>query len=333
MYYLLGISLIFAALLTTNVVSSIAAEIFWRAASPFLKKLPARKQSQIIFALSVFPFVLALAYVLGFLLPAYLLFEPYKSNEVVSFKLALLSFISLTGFAIAIYRVLGIWWTTRRLVLDWLKNAEPVEIKNVSIPVYRINHQFPLIAVVGIFRPRMFIANQIFDSLTGEELQAAVRHEYGHLEARDNFKRTMLRLCRDLLVFPLGKTLERAWTETAEAAADEYAAQTGGNLAAINLASALVKIARIVPYGAKPAMPAGTFLIAEQTEYISGRVRNLLQPSTINLEKAKNRWFAAKTSRRLALICLVVVISLLVINFDFLREIHHVTESFVGALQ
>ena len=115
----------------------------------------------------------------------------------------------------------------------------------------------------------MFIASQIFDSLNEQELQAAIAHEYGHLVARDNFKRTLMRVCRDLLVFPFGRSLDNAWAENVESAADEYAAQTGGNLTAINLASALVKIARIVPNNSKPAMPSGTFLLTEQNDFVT----------------------------------------------------------------
>lgn len=125
------------------------------------------------------------------MLPAYLLFEPRVSGEVISFKLASLASISAIGTAAAFYRVFGTWWKTRRLVSNWLANAEPVKIAAVKIPVYRINHQFPVIAVVGAFRPRMFIARQVFDSLNEEEFRAAIAHEYGHLAALDNFKCTI----------------------------------------------------------------------------------------------------------------------------------------------
>jgi Zn-dependent protease with chaperone function len=333
MYSLLAISLILAMLLAINVWSAVAADIFWRIAARFLKNRPAKNQARFIFALSVFPFAGALIFVFAFLLPSYLLFEPRKSDEVVGFKLALLSFISLCGISVAIYRVFGSWWATRRLVSDWLKNAEPVKIENVFIPVYRINHQFPVIAVVGTFRPRMFIAGQIFESLSAEELHAAIAHEHGHLAARDNFKRIILRISRDLLVFPLGKTLERAWAETAESAADEYAAQKGGKLTAINLASALIKIARIVPEGAKPDMPAGAFLIAEHAEYISVRIRHLLQMSETRHKGAGKNRFAARIPSRFLLVGCIAFLIFLGTDRNFLQQIHDVTEKIVAAFQ
>ena len=320
-------------LLAINVLSAIAADIFRPIALRFLKNQTAKKQARFIFALSVFPFAGALIFVLAFLLPAYLLYEPHKSGEVVSFKLAVLSFISLSGISVAVYRVFGTWWTTRGLVADWLKNAEPIEIENVFIPVYRLDHQFPVIAVVGMFRPRMFVAKQIFESLSPAELRAAIAHEHGHLAARDNFQRIILRISRDLLVFPLGKTLERAWTEAAESAADEYAAQTGGNLSAINLASALIKIARIVPEGAKPVMPAGAFLITDQTESISRRIRHLLELSETNHQSAKASWLASTISSRIFPVALIALLVFLGTDQKFLEQIHDVTEKIVAIFQ
>jgi hypothetical protein len=45
----------------------------------------------------------------------------------------------------------------------------------------------------------------------------------------------------------------------------------------LDLASALVKIARIIPLGARPTMPAGVFLFGdEETKGIKSRVRRLL---------------------------------------------------------
>jgi hypothetical protein len=78
---------------------------------------------------------------------------------------------------------------------------------------------------------------------------------------RDNLKRALMRACRDVLVIvPCGRILDRDWSEVAEAAADEHAARAGATVA-LDLASALIKIARLIPEGVKPTMPAGAFLI------------------------------------------------------------------------
>lgn len=331
MYFLLIISLILALLLVLNVAISISASALWRVAANRTRGWTAQNRARFIFALRVFPFASALVFALGFLLPAYLLFEPHSSDETVGYKLALLSAVSSVGVGFAFYRVFQTRRATRALVKNWLKNAEPIRVEGVSIPVHRIRHPFPVVAVVGTFRPRMFVASQIFETLDANEFQAAVRHEVGHLAARDNFKRAAMRACRDLLVFPFGRNLDRAWAENIEAGADEYAAQTGGNQTALNLASALVKIARVIPPGAKPSMPAGAFLIAEPSAEIAFRVRKLLQ-----MTDQKFVFQAARASDFLFWLgsaFVLLVLTMLATNQNFLQLVHDVLEAVVAALQ
>lgn len=332
MYFLLGISLTFAFLLILNAATAISATALWHIVAIYAdKNWSARRRAGFIFALRVFPVAVALLFVSAFVLPAYFLFEPHSSDETIGFNLAAVAGISAVGVVIAFYRIFGTWRATRRLVRNWLKHAEPIEIEGVSIPVYRIQHTFPVIAVVGMFRPQMFVARQIFDSLNAEEFQAAIAHETGHVAARDNFKRTLLRVCRDLLVFPFGRVLDRAWTTNAESGADEYAARRGGNSAAINLAAALIKIARIVPEGAKPSMPAGAFLIQAQTAEVACRVRKLLQITERANLPAKSDG-AKVPLRLLSGLCFLIVLALAA-DRDFLRRIHDALEAVVALLQ
>lgn len=333
MYFLLGISLMLALLLALNWSVSAAAAIFWRALAPTARNWSARRQAQTIFALRIFPFVGALIFVAAFLLPAYFLFEPHSSEEIVGVELSLLAFFSIIGVGIAAFRVFGTWWRTGRLVANWLARAERISIGDVKIPVYRFSHPFPVVAVVGTFCPRMFVASQVFAALDRDELQAVIRHENGHLAARDNLKRTIMRVCRDLLVFPFGRRLDRAWSENAESAADEYAAETGGATAALNLASALLKIARIVPPGAKPAMPSGAFLIEAPTAAVAWRVRHLLRLSENKIIPAE---FQSARLNYLPLFYfagIFAVVLLFATNYNFLLQIHRALEGVVAILQ
>ncbi len=332
MYFLLGISLMLALLLVLNLLVSAAANGLWRALAPLAKNWTARGQARIIFALRIFPLAAALVFVTAFLLPAYFLFEPHSSSETVGFKLALLSFASTIGIAIAALRVFGTWWRTKRLVADWLANADLISVADVEIPVYRIRHSFPVIAIVGAFRPRMFVAEQVFASLDDNEFRAAICHEYGHIAARDNLKRTLMRICRDLLIFPFGRSLDQAWTGNIESAADEYAARIGGKSAALNLASALVKIARIAPRGAKPAMPSGAFLIETATADITWRVRCLLRLAEIKIFPAEQRNFKLKNTFWIYAGAFLAVL-FLINHYDVLYKIHLALESVVRLLQ
>jgi Zn-dependent protease with chaperone function len=277
MFILLGISILLACLLTFNSLASLCSAAFWRLARQFTNGWSARAQAKILFLLRVLPAAGGLGCAIFLLAPAYIKLEPRATPERVSLKLALIALASAVGMGLAIIRGFAGWSATARLRQDWLAHGERVFIHGVAIPVYRIAHPFPVIAIVGILRPRLFIGHQVFESLTPAEISAAVEHERGHLLANDNLKRGLLRFCHDaLLMIPSGRVLDRAWGEASESAADEHAALIGRHMA-LDLASALVKISRMISPGASPAMPAGSFFVTEESRGVKTRVRRLIQ--------------------------------------------------------
>ena len=281
MFELLGLSLLLAALLTFNSVATLIIAGLWRLAGRAIDNWTAAARARLLFSLRILPAVLAFLTVSLLLVPAYLAHEPRHAAETVSFKLALLAIFSATGIAVSVYRGIGAHRATANLTSDWLRQGKPIEIPGINIRSYEIRHAFPLIGIVGFLRPRLFIASQVLEVLTPEEISAAVAHENGHLTARDNLKRGLLQACRDaLLIIPCGRLLDRSWSEASEEAADENAARQGNGVA-LDLASALVKIARIIPLGARPTMPAGVFLLGdEETKGIKSRVRRLIALAT-----------------------------------------------------
>jgi hypothetical protein len=143
-----------------------------------------------------------------------------------------------------------------------------------------------------------------------------------------------VRACCDVLsIVPCGRSLERIWTEESEAAADEYAAQMGGAADALSLASALIKIARLVPEGAKPTMPAGAFLIGESGAPLASRIQRLTQ---LEGEAKPHSTVAASSiglTVYLPVCCLFASFALLVTQTDILMTVHTAIERFVAALQ
>jgi Zn-dependent protease with chaperone function len=277
MYVLLGACLALAALLTLNALASACAALVWRAAAPRVARRPAAERTRFLFTLRVFPLTLAALLAFTLVVPAYVFHEPANSGEVVGAKLALIAVLSAAGVLLALWRVMRTWLATRRLARDWTRNAARVEVESLGLPAYRLRHRFPVIAVIGVFRPRLFIAEQVFEALTDGELAAAVGHERGHVEARDNLKRALLQAGQDaLLLAPLGRSLLRAWQRESEVAADEFAASEGPRVA-VDLAAAIVKISRMIPVGARPTLPAGAHLLGADDEGLAQRVRNLLR--------------------------------------------------------
>jgi Zn-dependent protease with chaperone function len=329
-YELLGICLVLAALLTINALASLLAAGCWRLLEWPLRNCAARTRAEILFALRVSPPALALISVGLFLIPSYIGYEPYSTSEVVSKKLAMLAMVSAVGVAFALWRGFRSWFATRSLLREWLATAEKIRLDGISTPTFRIRHPFPIIAVVGTIKPRLFVAEHVLQTLSEEEMKAAIAHECGHLAARDNLKRSLLRACRDaLMIVPCGRSIDRAWSENAEAAADEHAAGRGSAVA-LNLASALIEIARMVPTGAKPSMPAGAFILGDEKHGVMDRVNRLLALAGAGGQQSKPIFVS--WTERIGLFLLLAGLTLTLTNTHALASLHVAMERVVQAL-
>ena len=283
MYEFLGITLVLAMLLAVNTVATAAATGLWYLFRQPLLRCSAQTRAELLFVLRIGPPTIAIVWIVAFMIPSYLVYEPYSTGEFVSLKLGTLAAISAVGVGFATWRGIRSWLATRALLRMWLANSVPLELNDVKVPAYRLLHSFPIIAVVGTIRPRLFIAEQVLATLSKEELAAAIAHEDGHIAAFDNLKRSMLRLSRAaLLIIPCGRSLDRAWGEASEAAADEHAALKSA-IVALNLASALVRVARLIPADDHQVMPSSAFFVGgEETRGIKARVRRLLELSSMD---------------------------------------------------
>jgi Zn-dependent protease with chaperone function len=333
MYELLGLCLVLATWLALNSVASLTASLLWRALAPALHAWPATARARLLFTLRLLPAVVAAVAVCLVLLPAYIAHEPRHATEEVSFKLAALAGLAAAGLLLAGWRGLATWRATRRLEQDWLQSAEPLPPDTFALPAYRIRHSFPVLALVGTWRPRLFIAEKLLAELSPAELSAALAHEAGHLAARDNGKRAWLRACRDMLTLvPCGRALDRAWDAAAEEAADEYAARNDQQ-AALNLAAALVKIARLVPMNQKPATPLSVSFIDAEVGSLTRRVQRLVQMAeTVN--PRYERLTQSIAALQIFVLGTVVCLAFLIISQPaLLSNAHQLLEVFVRGLQ
>ncbi len=336
MYDFLGISLALAALLTVNAIASVLMTAFWRLGSRFTRNWSGATRARIIFLLQTFPATAALLLVGVFLVPSYLAFEPRQTSETVSVKLGLLALFSVIGIALAMWRGIAAWLATKRLINDWQTHSETASLDNPPIPAYRISHQFPVVAVVGVLRPRLFIANQIFDSLNAGELSAVIAHETAHVAARDNLKHWLMRICRDVLVIvPSNRLLDKEWAEAIELAADEEAATGKRDATALDLAQALIKIARLVPKGLKPTMPAGAFLIGGEVDSGDALTRRITRLMEMPSENISSKIWQKRLAGSFLWICLglsILAVALIATDTDILALMHAGIERVVSAL-
>jgi len=136
----------------------------------------------------------------------------------------------------------------------------------------------PLLALIGLLRPRLIVSRGLLQSLSAQELDAALTHEQAHRSSRDNLKRLLLLLAPDTLPFfnPL-RALEPTWGKFTEWAADDCAA-AGNPQRALSLAAALLRVARV---GSTPTLPyLSTSLLARDCD-LEIRVDRLLHPAAL----------------------------------------------------
>ena len=136
-------------------------------------------------------------------------------------------------------------WRTSRLARRWSAAGRP--LAGLPFPATRFAHEFPVAAVFGLRRGRLFLADGLLRALSPEELDGVVAHEAAHRAARDNLKRLLLRASPDLLALSgPGARLRQAFEEAAESEADDRAC---ARVSPLVLARALLKVAALVPPG------------------------------------------------------------------------------------
>jgi len=266
-----------------------------------------------LLALRVLPAVVAAALALVVALPAFLLFEPRDSGETAGLTFSVLAIAG--GFAIVqgLARGMGAWWASRRLRRSWTREGRPLELAGAPVPAYRIRHSFPVVSIVGILRPRLFVADQVLERLSPAELRAVLAHEAAHVRAADNLKRLLVRLCPALPWGAAVRGLEERWEQAAEEAAD---AQAG---AALDLAAALLKTARLAPAGARIEMPVATF---HKGGTLARRVRRLTRA-------AENGLRSPAPTRRLAWTAAAALAAGIAVWAQTLPFAHRVLEALV----
>ena len=114
-----------------------------------------------------------------------------------------------------------------------------------NVPVIEVAGAGRLVALVGVWRPRLIVSKEAAAVLDRHQVDAAIRHELAQVSAFDNWKRLAILLAPGFFLERLG----RAWKQFAEWAADDRAGSP------LELAEALVRVARLNPGARPPATP------------------------------------------------------------------------------
>ena len=321
MFAVLGVAVVLVAFAAVALLASLVTAVAWPSVARMAGRASAAARARLLYALRALP--VALGATAGALTAAaWLRFEPRQTAEPLGLSLAAAAGVALAVVLLAVRRGLRAWWAGRTLARAWSSGGNPVQLPGITLPTYRIAHRWPVVCVVGALRPRLFVAEAVLDACTPEELASVVAHESGHVVARDNLKRLAARFLPDVLAWlPAGRALDKAWEAASEAAADARAAAARPT-GSLDLAAALLRVARLAQGGTWVELPARALLDGGS---IAPRVERLLSDEAA----------AGSRARLLAAWALVLALpaAFLAASRDpsVLAAVHRVAETLVQA--
>ncbi|HEY3885530.1 MAG TPA: M48 family metalloprotease [Vicinamibacterales bacterium] len=274
-YWRLVLSIAFAAFACAAFAASLAAACIIPATLRWLRGAAPSRRASVLFRLRTGPTALAALWAFGIVLPTFLAFEPRGTAETVG---RALTWAAVTGVLLStrlVWRIADAWIATRRLTYDWRRRGRPLDDFDAPIDAFAIDEIFPIVAVVGIRQPRLFVSECVLRDCTAGELSAIVAHETAHVRRRDNLRRLLVHACGGLP--PGGRRLDRDWKASIEEAADSRALARDPQIR-VDLAQALVRIAKLAA-GARLA-DAITAFYAGGT--IESRVRRIIGPAAVD---------------------------------------------------
>ena len=234
----LTLAVFFLAGAAGTLLANTAAWLSWR----FGNKPQLPHSPGLLFTLRMFPLAFGAAITLGFALPSFLLLEPKRSAESPEPYLIAFACLAVVAAGLIAIRWLCLLSRSHQTVRKMKQGAELLH-RSLSIPVYRVRSPESLIAVVGIFSPKVFVGTAAMASLSCEELHAAIAHELAHVRSFDNLKQLLLKITRLPQFFESLAKVDAQWSAAAEVMADTNALRQGTS--PLELSSAIVKVGRL----------------------------------------------------------------------------------------
>jgi len=295
----------FASFFVLNAAAGLFVRVSSKSAIRFAESRASDTAARFLFALRMFPFVLATLFVVGLCLPSYLWLEPAATAERVGSLCVVLGLLGAAIWCASIARTADSLLASLRHNRLCRSVGQETRLEGNSSSIVVVEDEAPLLALSGLLRPRLLISRGVLRVLSTEELDAALRHEHAHRTSRDNAKRLLLLLAPDIFPFirPL-RLLEHSWSKFAEWAADDQAA-AGDSCRALSLAAALVHVARM---GAGPRLPFLSTPLLVGDRDLSARVDRLLRADTKTLPRASKMQPGLRTAGFLLAACLAALL-------------------------
>lgn len=308
MFFLRGIAVSLAVFFLVYCLCSALVVAGWQYIQR-LRNLSARNQASLLFTFRILPLASAAMVTLAFVVPSFLWLEPSATEEEVGVAPVILGFCCLVLFAIGVYRVVTAQARTSQVISNWLKGARSLDL-GTAAPAFQAPQNIPPLMLAGVCRPRVLVSESTVAVLSADELHIAVQHEMAHMRSRDNLKKLAFRFA----VAPGMAKLESAWQDAAELSADDAAVSSIQE--ALDLAAALIKLSRLVPVEAAPAISMGLLHAGS----ISARVARLLAWEEDRFGGVRTlRWYTLPST-------LTILLGTVLVYGPVLAQTHRLTE-------
>ena len=250
------------------------------------RRMRPRSAGRFLLALRLLPAALAMAVVGGLCVPSYLWLEPERGLEEVGAGCLTAAILATALWTASTARGVRAAVRSARHARECQRLGRRATLPGSHLPVWIVDAPAPLVALVGIFGPRLLISLAVRNALPAAQMAAALRHEEAHRVSRDNLKRLLILLAPGLFPgFHGFGAVERGWARFTEWAADDDAVAGDAHLS-LSLAAALVRLARMG--GHPPASPLCASFLGDSTE-ISARVDRLLNPAPAAAVHSRHR--------------------------------------------
>lgn len=321
-YGLRLVCLCLVSFFVVNAVAGLATAFASRAAVRIAETMRPRSAARFLFLVRMLPFALGAGAVFGLCVPSYLWLEPQAASERIGFvcmAFAILGGLSCAGSIARVARSLA---ATIRCNRAWRKAGSETLLPGESSKAVIVEKGAPLLALVGVFRPRLVVSQAVVHFLSAEQLDLALQHERAHRGSRDNLKRLFLLLAPDPIPFLRNSsTLERSWAKFSEWAADDEAV-CGDAYRALSLAAALLGLARL---GAGQTLNCLHTALLPADQDLAARVDRLLQVQPLEAaSQLRTRTLASNSS-----VVIATCIGILLVLPAILSSVHRLLELFV----
>jgi Zn-dependent protease with chaperone function len=305
----IGVSLAVFVLLYLSL--SLAVCRGWNLMRRLFPSRSARSSADFLFALRILPFALSSAVTLAFTLPSFLLLEPRSTDEAIGLAPLALGFFCILLLGAGMARATWAQLRASRALVKWLDGSTVMESGD-AVPIFRTGtgNDAPTLTVAGVCAPKVLVSEAAVAALNPQELRTALRHEMAHAQRYDNLKKLLFRFS----VFPGMASLEHAWSEETEMAADDAAVSSFRD--ALDLAAALIKVSRL---GRIESSCELTTALLHSSTALSTRIRRLVTWENTHTPRIKTRWYALPPAA-------VAAIALAATYSSALTRMHAVTE-------